>query len=46
MGLYQCVEQPTYGENILDLAFVNHPANVIACNFLPSVATSDHSAVL
>ena len=45
MGLYQCVEQPTYGENILDLAFENHLANVITCNVLPPIATSYHSEV-
>ena len=45
MELDQCDEQFTTEENILDLLFLNYFVNVIACNILSLITTSDHSVV-
>ena len=41
--LIQFVEEPTRGENILDLAFIAGTSQVLSCETLPSLRQTDHS---
>ena len=45
MGLVQCVEEPTRGDNILDLALVNDPLLIASYNVTAPFGSSDHETV-
>ena len=44
--LYQCVDVPTLGNNILDLVFVSSPSDVVKCQIFPPIAMADHMSTL
>ena len=46
MSLVQFVHVPTRGENILDLVFVTCLNNVVDCEIISPISTSDHRAIL
>ena len=43
--LIQLVEEPTRGDNILDLAFIADTSQVLSCENLPPLGRSDHRIV-
>jgi len=46
LSLQQINENPTRGENILDLLFTSHPGNIQRCKTLPPIGNSDHDIIL
>ena len=45
LGLCQCVDEPTRGENILDLVLVNDPLLISKCVVTVPFSNSDHETV-
>jgi hypothetical protein len=46
LALTQIVNQPTLGSSFLDIVLTSQAGDVISCDTLPPIASSDHSAVL